>query len=100
MLFEVQEDQRDLVGPDRAELGDRHLVLRQHLEQQRLGLELDPVDLVDQQHDGVGRPDGLEQRAGQEELLGEDVLFEVPPRGAGAVALPSSPAWIRSSCLL
>ena len=111
-----EEHERDLLGPDRAELGDRHLVLRQHLEQQRLGLELDPVHLVDEEDDGLGRADRLEQRPGEEELLGEDVLLEVAPRasagsragrgsrGPGSRADASSSttrwAWMRSSCFL
>ena len=74
-----QEDQRDLLGPHRAELGDRHLVVGQDLEQQRLGLDLDPVDLVDQQHHRLVGPDGLEQRAGEQELVGEDVVLELVP---------------------
>ena len=65
------------------ELGDRHLVLGQDLEQQGLGLELDPVDLVDQQHHRLGGLDGLEQRPGEQELLGEDVVLELLPRLAG-----------------
>ena len=36
--------------PHRAELGDRHLVGREHLEQERLELVVGPVDLVDEQH--------------------------------------------------
>ena len=46
-----EEHERDLLGLDRAQLGDRHLVVGEDLEQQRLGLDLDAVDLVDQQHD-------------------------------------------------
>ena len=65
------------------ELGDRHLVLGEDLEQEGLGLQLHPVDLVDQQHHRLGRADGLEQRPGQQELLGEDVLLELLPRLAG-----------------
>ena len=75
VLLEVRKTSGIWVGPHRAELGDRHLVLREDLEEQRLGLELDPVDLVDEQHDRLGRPDRLEQRPGEEELLGEDVLL-------------------------
>ena len=65
------------------EPGDRHLVLGEDLEEQGLGLELDPVHLVDQQHHRLGRADGLEQRPGQEELLGEDVLLQLLPGLAG-----------------
>ena len=74
-----EEHERDLRGGDRAELGDRHLVVGEDLEQQRLGLDLDAVDLVDQQHDGLRRRDRLEQRAGEQELVGEDVVLDVGP---------------------
>ena len=97
-----EEHERDLVGPDRAELGDRDLVVREHLEQERLGLDLEPVDLVDEQHDRVGRPDRLEQRAGQQELLGEQVLLERLPARRPAPPASSAPrsTWMRSSCFL
>ena len=36
--------------PDRAELGDRDLPLRQHLEQERLERLVGAIDLVDEQH--------------------------------------------------
>src|SRR5690606_32339031 len=62
-----------------AELGYRHLEIRKHFEEQGLGLDLDPVDLVDQQHDRRLRPDRLEQRSSQQEVLREDVLFELFP---------------------
>ena len=58
-----EEHHGQLRGPHGAQLGDRHLVLGEDLEQQRLGLELDAVHLVDEQHDGLGGPNGLEQRA-------------------------------------
>src|SRR5439155_17737758 len=74
-----EKDERHLRGRDGAELGDRHLIVGEDLEQQSLGLHLDAVDLVDEQHDGIVGPDGLEQRAGEEELLGEDVLFHLRP---------------------
>jgi hypothetical protein len=60
-----EEHEGDLRGGDRAELGDRHLVLGEDLEQQRLGLDLDPVHLVDQEDHRIGPSgDGLEQRTG------------------------------------
>src|SRR5262245_31436202 len=77
-----EEDQRDLRRRDRAQLGDRHLVVGEDLQQQRLGLDLDPVDLVDEEHDGVLGSDGLEQRAGEQEVGGEDVVLDLLPRGA------------------
>jgi hypothetical protein len=73
--------ERDLRRANRAELGDRDLVVGKHLEQQRLCLDLDAIDLVDEQDDRIGRPDRLEQRTGQQELLGEKVLFQrIPAR--------------------
>ena len=45
-----EHDDRRHGGADGAELRDRHLVRRQHLEQERLELVVGPVDLVDQQH--------------------------------------------------
>ena len=45
-----EHDDRRGRGRDRAELGDAHLVGREHLEQERLELVVGPVDLVDQQH--------------------------------------------------
>ena len=74
-----EEHERDLRGRDRAEFGDRHLVVGEDLEQQRLGLDLHTVDLVDEEHDRVGGGDRLEQRTGQEELVGEDVVLDLGP---------------------
>ncbi len=74
-----QEHERDLLGLDRAQLGDRDLVVGEDLEQQRLGLDLDAVDLVDQQHDGIVGADRLEQRAGQQEVVREDVVVDLAP---------------------
>ncbi len=82
-----EEHHRDLLGGDGAELGDRHLVLGEDLEQQRLGLDLDPVDLVDQQHHRVIGADRLEQRAGEEELVGEDVVVDLAPAVGALVGL-------------
>ena len=83
VLLEVRKTSGIWVARTVPELGDRHLVLGEDLEQQGLGLELHPVDLVDQEDHRLGRADGLEQRPGQEELLGEDVLFELLPGLAG-----------------
>ena len=80
-----EEHDRPLRALDRAELGDRHLEVGEHLEQQRLGLDLDPVDLVDEQHDRLLGADRLEQRTGEQERLGEDVGLDVLPVG---VVLP------------
>ena len=56
-----EEHERDLLGLDRAELGDRHLVVGEDLEEQGLGLHLHAVDLVDEEHDWFLGRDGLEQ---------------------------------------
>ena len=88
VLFDVRNTSGIWRGVDRAELGDRHLVLGEDLEQQRLGLDLDPVDLVDQQHDRLVGADGLEQRAGEQEVLGEDVVLDRLP---GAVVVCARP---------
>ena len=45
-----EHDDRRRGRGDGAELGDRHLPGRQHLEQERLELVVGPVDLVDEQH--------------------------------------------------
>src|SRR5262245_58567250 len=77
-----EDDERRLAGDDGAQLGDRHLVVRQDLEQERLGLDLVPVHLVDEQDHRVLGPDGLQQRAREEELVGEDVVLDFGPGGA------------------
>ncbi len=74
-----EEDQRDLLRLDRAEFRDRDLVVREDLQQERLGLDLDSVDLVDEQDDWLFRTNGLEQRTGQQELVAEDVVAEIGP---------------------
>ena len=68
-----KEHERALPALDGAELGNRDLEVGEHLEQQRFGFDLHPVDLVDEQDHGVFGADRFEQRAGQQELLGEDV---------------------------
>ena len=63
-------------GPDRSELGHRHLEVGEHLEQERLELGLGLVDLVDQQHDGRLGLDGLQERTrGQEAEREKRVLL-------------------------
>src|SRR5213592_4059784 len=37
------------------------------------------IDLVDQQHHGVGRPNGGKQRAREQEVLREDILLDLVP---------------------
>src|SRR4051794_26552064 len=71
-----QDDQRAVLGADRlAELGDRHLEVRQELEQEGLELVVGAVDLVDEQHDGAVVLDRLEQRAAQQEPAREQLAL-------------------------
>ena len=72
---------------DPAQLGDRDLEVAQQLEQHRLELLVGLVDLVDQQHDRLGRGDRLQQRAGEQELLAEDVVLDGLPAGALGLGL-------------
>ena len=74
-----EEHQRLAMRGQGSELRDGDLEVGEDLEQERLGLDLYPVDLVDQQHDGVGRPDGREQGPLEQEVLGEDVRFRLVP---------------------
>ena len=67
-----EDHQRDIGGLDRAELGHRHLEVREHLEQEGLELRLGLVDLVHQQHHRIVRLDGLEQRPRRQEAVGEE----------------------------
>ena len=83
-----EEDQGDLGGAHRPQLGDRHLVVGQDLQQQGFGLDLDAVHLVDEQHDRLVGPDGLQQGTGQEERLREDVLLDVGPVPPACLADP------------
>ena len=83
------------VGLDRAELGDGDLEVGQHLEQ--IGLErlVGAVELVDQQHRRAVdvRLQRLQQRAADQEPLGEDVLREAAAVGVARTPRPGgSPA--------
>ena len=92
-LFEVRTTTGCVRRLDHAELGDRDLEVREDLEQHRLELLVRLVDLVDQQHDRLGRRDRLHQRPRQEEVVGEDVLPAPPARrwpGSAAAACGSS----------
>ena len=60
---------------NRAELGDRDLEVREHLEQERLELLVGAVDLVDQEDDRLVRVDRLEQRPSDQELGAEELLL-------------------------
>ena len=75
-----EHDVRAAYGGDGAELGDRDLEVRQHLQQQPLDLDVGLVDLVDQQHGRLLASDRRQQRPGQQELVGEDVVVGLVPR--------------------
>ena len=62
-----EDDERRMLGLDRAELGDGDLIVGEDLEQERLELRIGAVDLVDQQHDGRLAAERLEERARDEE---------------------------------
>ena len=81
---------RALRRVDRAELGNRDLEVREHLEQERLELLVGAVDLVDQQHDRLLRLDRLEQRPPDQELAAEELRLVDRSllRGADVQQLP------------
>ena len=86
-LFEVSSTTGMRARLDPPELGDRDLEVAQQLEQHRLELLVGLVDLVDQQHDRLGRGDRLQQRAREQELLAEDVVLDGLPAGALGLGL-------------
>ena len=86
-LFDVSSTTGMRAGLDPAELGDRDLEVAQQLEQHRLELLVGLVDLVDQQDDGLGDGDRLQQRPGEQELLAEDVVLDGLPAGAVGLGL-------------
>ncbi len=57
---------------ERAELGDAHLEVGQHLEQERLELGIRLVDLVDEQHARLLRGDRAEERPREDEPVAEE----------------------------
>ena len=77
-----QQHDRMRARLDAAELGDRDLEVGEQLEQHRLELLVGLVDLVDQQHDRLGRGDRGHQRPLEQELLAEDVVLDRVPAGA------------------
>src|SRR4051794_27998941 len=85
----VGGQQHDRVGArlDPAELGDRDLEVGEDLQQHRLELLVGLVDLVDEQDDRLLAGDRRHQRAGEQELLAEDVLLDVLPAGLAALGL-------------
>jgi hypothetical protein len=78
MIADVKQGARPTPqGPgDGAEFGDGDLVVRQDLEQQCLGFDVEAVDFVQQQDDGVRRADLGEQRPGEEEFLAGDLATD------------------------
>ena len=97
-----EHDDRRRRGRHGAELGDAHLVGREHLEQERLELVVGPVDLVDEQHRRALLQRG-QHRPGQQEPLVVQALLGLlarrrgrrhrPPRGhAGAGSGAGSPS--------
>src|SRR5437773_11171704 len=72
-----------MCGLDRADLGDRHLPVREHLEHERLELFVTPVAFVHEQHRRLRLlRDRLEQRAPQQEGLGKDLVLLLVHRAA------------------
>ena len=57
------------VAPTVPNLGDGHLVFREHFEQKSFELRIRAVDLVDREHSGDGALEGLQERAGDEKPL-------------------------------
>jgi hypothetical protein len=93
------DDRRD-GGPHLAQLGDRHGVLGEHLEEEGLELVVRPVDLVDEQ-DGAGALQRPQDRPGEQEApvveRGLDIVRcgqrrRSPPARAGAAAAVGSPS--------
>jgi hypothetical protein len=80
-----QDDHRQMPRRQRPELGDAHLEVREDLEQERLELGVGLVDLVDQEHGGLGRRDGFQQGPRQQETVAEEdvVLGGDPVDGLG-----------------
>ena len=76
--FDVITTSGGTCGAERAELGHRDRVVRQHLEQEGLELVVGAVDLVDQED--RRRPlavvDRLQQRPPHQEALGVELVFE------------------------
>ncbi len=103
-----EDHARRVPGHERPDLRHRYLILGEHLEQDRLQGLVRAVHLVDQQHHGIGRTDGFEQRARGEEALGEEgtlLLRDPLDRGMQVGGVPSSwpifsrRSWVYRSCL-
>ena len=67
---------------DRAQLGDRDLPLRQHLEEKRLERLVGAIHFVDEQHRRPLARNRLEQRPLEQEPLAEHVRFALFEAGA------------------
>ena len=67
-----QDHVRRVLGRERADLGNRDLVLAEQFQQHRLQGLVGPVDLVDQQHDRILGSHRLQQRARGQEPVGEE----------------------------
>ena len=67
-----QHHEGDGLGPDGAHLRDGHLHLREKLQQEGLELLVGLVDLVDEQHHRLLRPDGPEQGPFQQVVVAEE----------------------------
>ena len=81
------DDQRRLDGPEGAELGDGHRVLRQELEEEGLELVVGAVDLVDEQD--RRRAPATWSMAGQQRPADEEPLaVDARPRSADRRRLP------------
>jgi hypothetical protein len=82
-----EQHQRVRASLDHAELWDRDLEVREHLEEHRLELLVGLVDLVDQQHHGLLRADGVQERPREQEVLAEDVVLDLLPASVGSLGL-------------
>src|SRR5215208_6411336 len=82
-----QQHDRPRARLDAPELGDRDLEVREQLEQHRLELLVGLVDLVDEQDHRPLGGDRRHQRAGEEELLAEDVVLHGRPARVGRLRL-------------
>src|SRR3954453_14255381 len=82
-----QQHHRTRARLDAPQLGDGDLEVREDLQQHGLELLVGLVDLVDEQHDRLLRGDRRHERAGEQELLAEDVVVHVLPAGALALGL-------------
>ena len=93
VLFDVNTTSGRVDAVMVPELGDRHLERVEDLQQQRLGLDLDPVDLVDRATPRALR-DVIASSSGR---VSRKSSVKMSPSSSSHV-LPSS-VWMRSSCL-